>query len=86
MKNEIKNIPVRDNAAFFVAESEQGRIQIEGSGDINMAVSIDGEHFIDVEHSVKFNEGVAIAPFEFCKGDVIRITADILNRILINYN
>lgn len=70
----------------FQALGSQGRIHIEGSGNISMQVSVDGVHYAPVEHSVAFDGGIAIAPFQFFIGDYVRLSATSLSKVIINYN
>ena len=74
------------NTVRFEAIGRDGRIHIEGSGDIVMEVSVDGVNYTTVEHSVTFSEGVAEAPVQFYIGDHVRLSATTLTKVDLNYN
>ena len=74
------------NTVRFNALSQQGRIQLEGSGDISVEVSVDGETYVSVEHSVTFESGVAVVPVQFIIGDYVRISATSLTKCVVNWN
>ena len=77
---------IADNSVRFEALGSEGRIHIEGSGDITMEVSVDGVNFVTTEHSVSFDNGIAIAPFRFYIGDQVRLSATTLTKVHLNYN
>lgn len=74
------------NTVRFEASGKEGRIHLEGSGPIVMEVSVDGVNYDTVEHEVGFNDGVAIAPFDFYIGDKVRLSATTLTKVIVNYN
>ena len=74
------------NTVRFEALGNKGRIHLEGSGAIVMEVSVDGVNYKTVDHSVEFDNGVAIAPVDFYLGDKVRISATTLTKVIINYN
>lgn len=74
------------NTVRFEAIGRDGRIHIEGSGDIVMEVSVDGVNYNTVEHNVTFSEGVAEAPVQFYIGDHVRLSATTLTKVDLNYN
>ena len=74
------------NTVRFEALGNKGRIHLEGTGPIVMEVSVDGVTYTPVEHSVEFNNGVAIAPVDFYLGDFVRISATTLTKVDLNYN
>lgn len=86
--NLFKEYPVADNTASFPALSEKGRVQIQGTGDITLEISVDGETYQPIEHDVQFDENwVAIAPINACIGDKIRIsTSDTLEAVKVNWS
>jgi hypothetical protein len=75
-----------ENSLRFEAIGRDGRIHIEGSGEIVMKVSVDGVTYNTVDHDVAFVEGVAEAPFQFFIGDKVLLTADTLTKVELNYN
>lgn len=77
---------IRNNAVKFDALGKEGRIHIEGSGPIVMEVSVDGVTYKEVDHDIEFENGVAIAPFQFYIGDKVRLSATTLTKVTINYN
>ena len=84
--NKPKEIPVRNNRARFEALGKEGRIHLEGSGEISMSVSLNGQDYTPVDHEVQFVEGIAIAPFKFIPGDLAQIEAETLTKVQINYS
>ena len=74
------------NSVRFEALGGEGRIHIEGVGDITLEVSVDGVNFTTVEHDVTFDNGIAIAPFQFYIGDQVRLYAATLTKVILNYN
>lgn len=74
------------NSVRFEAGGNSGRIHIEGSGPIVMEVSVDGVTYKEVVHDIEFENGVAIAPFQFYIGDKVRLSATTLTKVTINYN
>lgn len=74
------------NTCRFEALGEEGRIHIEGSGDIVVEVSVDGVNYTSVDHDISFSDGVAIAPVAFYIGDQVRISATTLTKVTVNYN
>jgi hypothetical protein len=74
------------NSVRFEAGGNSGRIHIEGSGPIVMEVSVDGVTYKEVDHDIEFENGVAIAPFQFYIGDKVRLSATTLTKVTINYN
>jgi len=74
------------NTARFSALSQQGRMQLEGTGDIVVEVSVDGENYAAVEHSVAFENGMAIVPCSFVIGDYVRVSATTLTVVKVNWN
>ena len=74
------------NTVRFEAIGRDGRIHIEGTGDIVMEVSVDGVNYTAVEHNVTFSEGVAEAPVQFYIGDLVRLSATTLTKVDLNYN
>lgn len=74
------------NSVRFEAGGNSGRIHIEGSGPIVMEVSVDGVTYKEVDHGIEFENGVAIAPFQFYIGDKVRLSATTLTKVTINYN
>ena len=74
------------NSVRFEAIGRDGRIHIEGTGDIVMEVSTDGVSYKAVEHNVSFSNGVAEAPVQFYIGDQVRLSATTLTKVEINYN
>ena len=85
--NYQKEYEVEDGTTVrFTALSQQGRIHLEGHGRIVLEVSVDGKTYKAVDHSVAFENGVAIVPFQFIIGDNVRITAESLDYVLVNYN
>ena len=74
------------NTVRFEAIGRDGRIHIEGSGDIVVEVGVDGVNYTTVEHNVAFVDGKADAPFQFFIGDKVRISATTLTKVSINYN
>ena len=77
---------IEGNSVRFEAGGNSGRIHIEGTGPIVMEVSVDGVTYKEVEHDVEFENGVAIAPFQFYIGDKVRLSATTLTKVTINYN
>lgn len=74
------------NSVRFEALGNKGRIHLEGSGPIVMEVSVDGVSYKTVDHSVEFDNGVAIAPVDFYLGDKVRLSATTLTKVIVNYN
>ena len=74
------------NTVCFEALGETGRMQLEGSGDITMEVSVDGINFTALEHGFAFDNGVAIMPFKLTIGDLVRISSNTLDSIIVNFN
>lgn len=74
------------NTITFESLGEEGRIHLEGSGDITMEVSVDGVNFVTYEHDAAFDNGVAVIPVTLFVGDWVRITADTLTCVIVNYN
>ena len=74
------------NTCRFEALGQEGRIHLEGSGDIVMEVGVDGVHYQTVEHNISFSDGVAIAPVAFYIGDYVRVSATTLTKVIVNYN
>ncbi len=70
----------------FEALGKEGRIHLEGTGPIVMEVSVDGVNYDSVDHEVEFDDGVAVAPFDFYLGDHVRISATTLTKVIVNYN
>ena len=85
MKNYTGQIEDGDTLRFEAVGSD-GRMHIEGTGDITMEVSVDGVNYATVEHDVEFESGVAIAPFHFVIGDHVRLSATTLTKVIVNYN
>ena len=77
---------IEGNSVRFEAGGNSGRIHIEGTGPIVMEVSVDGVTYKEVEHDIEFENGVAIAPFQFYIGDKVRLSATTLTKVTINYN
>lgn len=85
--NLTKNLHIEGgNTVRFESLSEKGRIQIEGSGPISVGVGVDGVHYKTVEHTLEFENGICIAPFQFYIGDHVRISATSLTKATINFN
>lgn len=87
--NYPKEYTVEDgNTVRFQALGQQGRIHLEGSGDIKLEVSVTGEEnsYVEVEHDIAFENGLAVVPFDFIIGDYIQITATSLTKVIANYN
>ena len=74
------------NTVRFDALGKEGRIHLEGSGPITVEVGVDGVNYKEVEHSIEFDNGVAIAPISFYLGDKVRISATTLTKVQLNYN
>ena len=70
----------------FDALGKEGRIHLEGTGSIKVEVGVDGVTYQEVEHSIEFDNGVAITPISFYLGDKVRISATTLTKVLMNYN
>lgn len=70
----------------FSALSENARIDLQGTGDIVMEVSVDGVNYAEVTHSEVFVDGRCIAPIKMYIGDFIRISATTLTQAIINFN
>lgn len=77
---------IEGNSVRFEAGGNSGRIHIEGTGPIVMEVSVDGVTYKEVDHDIEFENGVAIAPFQFYIGDKVRLSATTLTKVTINYN
>jgi hypothetical protein len=85
-KTQDYSSQISDNAVRFEALGKEGRIHLEGSGPIKMEVSVDGVNYKEVDHDIEFENGVAIAPFQFYIGDKVRLSATTLTKVTINYN
>ena len=72
----------------FDALSQEGRMHLEGTGDIHVQVSVTGEEgtFTEIEHDLAFENGKLTAPFRFIIGDHVIITATTLTKAEFNYN
>lgn len=70
----------------FESLGEEGRIHLEGSGEITIEIGVDGENFVTYEHDAAFENGVAVIPVTLFVGDWVRITADTLTCVIVNYN
>lgn len=90
MKNHFEDYSEQitgGSSVRFEALGREGRIHLEGTGDITLEVSVDGVNYATVEHDVTFNDnGVAIEPIQMYIGDVVRLTATTLTKVIINYN
>lgn len=85
--NLTKNLHIEGgNTVRFEALSEEGRIQLEGSGPIVVEVSVDGFNYKEVQHDSEFEDGICIAPCKFYIGDRVRISATSLTKAMINFN
>lgn len=87
--NELKDYSSQiegGNSVRFEAIGRDGRMHLEGTGDILFEVSVDGVNYEAVEHSVEFENGVAEAPIAMYIGDHVRISATTLTVVKINYN
>lgn len=83
--NQIKQLKTEGNSVRFEAQSNEGRIHLEGAGAIVCEVSTDGEHYRTVEHEEEFDtNGVCEAPFKFYIGDHVRFSATTLTKAWIN--
>ena len=83
--NQIKQLKTEGNSVRFEAQSNEGRIHLEGTGAIVCEVSTDGEHYRTVEHEEEFDvNGVCEAPFKFYIGDRVRFSATTLTKAWIN--
>ena len=74
------------NTVRLDALSMQGRMHLEGEGDISVGVSVDGATYQEVDHEIAFENGVAIVPVTFIVGDKVTITATTLTKCIINWN
>lgn len=74
------------NTVTFESLGEEGRIHLEGSGEITIEIGVDGENFVTYEHDAAFENGVAVIPVTLFVGDWVRITADTLTCVIVNYN
>ena len=74
------------NTVRFEAIGRDGRMHIEGSGDIVVEVGVDGVNYTTVEHNVAFVDGKVDAPVQFYIGDKVRLSASTLTKVSINYN
>ena len=87
MKTNYKvTLTVENNSVVFNALGERGRIHLEGSGDITVEVSENGQNYTEVEHDAAFNNGVAISAITMVIGDYIRISATTLTAAEINFS
>ena len=77
---------VDGNTVTFESLGEEGRIHLEGSGEITIEIGVDGENFVTHEHNAAFDNGVAVIPVTLFVGDWVRITADTLTSVIVNYN
>ena len=87
--NKLENYTERiegGKTVRFDALGNKGRIHLEGSGPIKVEVGVDGVSYKEVEHSIEFVNGVAIAPISFYLGDKVQISATTLTKVLLNYN
>lgn len=85
VKNYTEQIEGGDTLRFEALGSE-GRLHIEGTGDITLEVSVDGVTYISIEHDVTFVNGKAIAPIQLFIGDQVRLSATTLTKVILNYN
>lgn len=74
------------NSVRFQALGREGRIHLEGTGPIQVEVSVDGVKYDTVQHDISFSNGAAIKPISFYLGDYVRISATTLTKVIVNYN
>lgn len=84
-ENYTKNIE-GGNSVRFQALGREGRIHLEGTGPIQVEVSVDGVKYDTVQHDISFSNGAAIKPISFYLGDYVRISATTLTKVIVNYN
>ena len=83
--NQIKQLVIEANKVRFEAQSNSGRIHLEGTGSIVCEVSTDGVHYRNIEHEEEFDaNGICEAPFKFYIGDHVRFSATTLTKAWIN--
>ena len=83
--NQIKQLKIEENKVRFVAQSNDGRIHLEGTGSIVCEVSTDGVNYREIEHEEVFDDnGICEAPFKFYIGDHVRFSATTLTKALLN--